>query len=304
MHNPWWRTALIFIAYALCASSFSLAKVALDYSTPLFLVGFRMLVAGLLLYLVCLASGLTQPIKRKDMPAFGAIVLFHIYGTYVLDLLSLQYLDAAISAFLFNLSPFITALLAYVVLRERITRKKWLGLCVGFSGIALALLGTPLNAAIGSGKWWPELLLLGAIVSSCIGWVFVKKLMIHDYSFMYINSLGMLGGGFLALLTSAYTENWYGAVPVVEWWPFLALTAALIVVCNCLFYNMYGYLLRYYSTTFLSFAGFTCPLFVVLFQFIFFGQWPDVLFWYSFAIVSLGLYIFYIDELRFAATRV
>lgn len=295
----WLSSVFLFALYALCAFSFTLAKEALLVASPLFFMGFRMTLAGLGLLLIAYFWGYLQKIAYKDLALWSAIILFHIYGAYVLDLISLSYLDSSVSALWFNVSPFVTALCAYLFLGEVMTYRKWTGLLLGFIGMSIGVIGLFGCSAIGSGLYWPEGLLLGAVVCSAAGWVILKKLMQKGYSFIFINSVGMIGGGILGLCTSAGVDNWYsiGSLPVTDWYAFLYTTIAIIIVSNGLFYNLYGYLLQRYSATLLSFAGFTCPLFAALFGYWRLHEVPTVGFWVSSAIVALGLYIFYSDEL-------
>jgi drug/metabolite transporter (DMT)-like permease len=65
-------------------------------------------------------------------------------------------------------------------------------------------------------------------------------------------------------------------------------------------YNLYGYLLRRFSATFMSFAGLTTPLFTALFGWIFLGEVASPAFYLSFSILSVGLLLFYQEELKVA----
>ena len=290
----------ILFMYALCASSFTISKAVLAYGAPIFFVAVRMMVAGLLLLGFLFFKGTLRTINKKDLLLFVPIVLFHIYFAYICDLWSLQYITSFKSSFFFNLSPFITALLSYVFFHERMTKNKWLGLLVGFIGLLPMLLkDVPMEEAFGSFLFisLPELVLLVAVASSCIGWITLKGLLGRGYSPLFINGVGMLVGGFLALITSFITEGWFATSPVYDLMPFLGLTAMIIIVCNFMFYNLYGYLLHSYTATFLSFAGFTCPLFAALFGFLFLGEQVTWHFYVAAAIVSIGLYLFYKEEL-------
>ena len=82
---------------------------------------------------------------------------------------------------------------------------------------------------------------------------------------------------------------------------FIQYTALMIVVANIAAYNLYGHLLHIYSPTLLSFFGFTTPLFTAVYGFIFLNEPISMAFIVSVGIVSLGLYLFYQDELRVAS---
>ncbi|OQA35574.1 MAG: S-adenosylmethionine/S-adenosylhomocysteine transporter [Candidatus Dependentiae bacterium ADurb.Bin331] len=293
---------LIIVLYALCASSFTLCKAVLLFSKPIFFVGVRMLCAGLLLLGGWMFYQRRLPrIHSSDRVKFAAIVLFHIYAAYVLDLWALQGLTSFKSSFFFNLSPFITALLSYYFFAERMTFKKTLGLIIGVVGFLPELIQhMPQEEQFGSFLFLslPEIAMLGAVTSSCLGWIVMRSLLqTNRYSPIEINGIGMLGGGLLALITSWFVEGFVPA-PVTQVWPFVALTAAIIIVVNGVFYNLYGWLLKEYTATFLSFAGFLCPLFAALFGVLFLHEQMTWTFFFSSAVVFVGLYLFYQEELR------
>jgi drug/metabolite transporter (DMT)-like permease len=291
----------ILLLYALCASSFTISKAVLAYSPPIFFVGVRMVAAGFLLcgYL-WLRDSLTF-IARKDWLLFLGIVFFHIYFAYIFDLWSLQYMTSFKSAFFFNLSPFITAIFSYFIFGELMTVKKYIGMIIGFIGFLPMLLQQASQEALWGellGVSWPEIVLFAGVVSSCLGWIIMRKLLKHhNYSPMFVNGVGMVFGGLLCLVTSYLCESWQGG-PVTNWVSFISLTSGIIIACNFMFYNFYGHLLRYYTATMLSFAGSTTSLFAALYGFLFLGETVTWHFFASSLIVSIGLYIFYQEELQ------
>ena len=131
----------VFFMYMLFASTFTLGKAALDYVDPMFFIGIRMIIAGILLLGYCYTSGYRfQRNFWKDWKLFLSIILFHIYVAYVLEFWSLQYVTSFKTCFFYNLSPFITALFSYISFSEKLTHKQWLGLTIGFVGFILVYL--------------------------------------------------------------------------------------------------------------------------------------------------------------------
>jgi drug/metabolite transporter (DMT)-like permease len=61
---------------------------------------------------------------------------------------------------------------------------------------------------------------------------------------------------------------------------------------------MYASLLKKYTATFMSFAGFIAPLFTALYGWAFLGEIITWHFYASSAIVFVGLFLFYKDELN------
>lgn len=292
---------LIVFLYALCASTFTICKALLDYVKPFFFIGIRMLIAGgILLAYSFWQNRSSFSIAKKDRWLFVQIILFHVYFAYILDLWSLQYITSSKSSFLYNLSPFLAALFSYFYFSEKMTMKKWLGLLIGFSGFLPEILLKSSTAPLSSSFLlsFPELVLLVAVASGVYGWITLRKLVKNgEYSPIVVNGIGMVGGGLLALITSFFVEGW-AVNPVMDFWPFAKLTALIILVGNILFYNFYGFLLTRYTATFLSFAGFTTPLFAALFGWLFLGEMVNWTFFLSIFVVCIGLYIFYQEELK------
>jgi drug/metabolite transporter (DMT)-like permease len=72
----------------------------------------------------------------------------------------------------------------------------------------------------------------------------------------------------------------------------------VVIVSNLLCHNLYGHLLRHYTATLLSFAGFLTPIFAALYEWMLRGTIITWHFYASCIIVFIGLYLFYQDELR------
>jgi len=291
---------LIFLLYAICASMFTISKYVLGFSQPIFFMAIRMIGAGIILggyYWFKNRSFMRQYITSSftDWFLFLQIIIFHVYLTYICDLCALTQLTSIESAFIYNLAPFLSALFSYFWFAETVTTKKWVGLFLGFSSLLPELITEPLNF---KHKLAPIFITIIAVISSSYGWVIVRKLVKDKlYSPLYVNSVGMFFGGLAALVTSVLSESWL-PTPVHNWVGFIQGTLLIIVIANIIFYNLYGFLLKKYTATFLSFAGFLCPVFTVIFGTLFLGEQVPTHFVLSGLLVFTGLFIFYHEELK------
>lgn len=312
----------VFLLYMFMASTFTFGKAALYYLQPFFFIALRMIGGGLLLlgYQYFFNRKHTK-IERKDWFLFAQIIAFHIYIGYIFEYWGMQYVSSSKTCLLYNLSPFITALIVYLLFNERLSIQKWIGLSVGFVGM-LPILYTQESAEaltqhIGIFSL-PEVSILLSVASTAYGWIVMHQLVKKHYSPILINGIGMLFGGIFALITSAYLEGWppklytpvqesgflikmlggcLGSTFFVSLAMALYYTLLLIIIGNVICYNLYGNLLKKYSATFLSFAGFTTPLFAALFGWLFFGEIIPWQFYVSVVAVFFGLWIFYRQEL-------
>lgn len=303
---------LVILLYLLFASTFTLGKAALSYVSPFLFIGIRMLLAGitLLTYYRYIAKQQVS-IKKSDYTLFVRIIIFHIFCAYTLEFWALQYVTSAKACLLYNLSPFITALLCYFLRNERLTFKQLCGLIIGFLGfIPILIAQTPLEQF-----GWHfgflssyEIALIFSVFSSAYGWMMVKNLIDRGYSLVFINGISMTGGGILAFFLSLIKEGLPRIKDVPIAVPEIAAivglsgeraimsgmyTIAIVIIANIIGYNLYGYLLSRYSATFLSFAGFMTPLYAALLGWIFLGEQVTWHFFATIILVMFGLYLFY-----------
>lgn len=293
---------LVILLYALFASVFTIAKTGLEYSQPFFLVGSRMFVAGLVMLAyqyVWQREAFT--FDRRHLWRIFRLALFNIYLTNAFEFWGLKYLTSFKTCFIYSLSPFVSAIFSYFLFSERMNLKKWCGLAIGFLGFLPILLNETSTEGEAGHFWflsWAEIAVMAAAVSSVYGWILLRQLVKENgYSPVMANGMSMLLGGAMSLMHSLAVEKWE-PTPVSQTWPFLECALLLIIISNLICYNLYGYLLRHYSATFISFAGFTTPLFTALFGWFYLGEvvtWP---FYLSAAIVFVGLATFYQEELK------
>jgi drug/metabolite transporter (DMT)-like permease len=292
----------ILLLYALFASVFTIAKTGLIYVQPFFLMGTRMLLAGgLLLSYQLFIKKQTLSLDRKTWCRLILLAIFNIYLTNAFEFWGLRYLTSFKTCFIYSLSPFLSALFSYFLFSEKLTSKKWMGLIVGFLGFVPILLSQTSDEEQTGQLFffsWAELSVMMAAICSVYGWILLKQLVSeHQLSPLMANGVSMLVGGALALGHSFAIEDWQ-PFPVTDYPIFLECTFLLILISNLICYNLYGSLLKSYSATFMSFAGFTTPLFTALFGWLVLGEivtWP---FYLSFIIVLLGLVLFDQEELK------
>lgn len=289
----------ILFLYALSASSLTIGRAILDHAQPFFFLATRMLcVGGFLLAFSYLKKQSIRSIHKDDRLAFFLMAVVHVFFAFGLELIALQSMQSNQVALLYNLSPFITAVCSYFYFSETITAKKIVGLVIGFCALLPDFFAHfQSDCAAGVAVSWAHLAMIGAVVATVYGWVTMRGLLNRGYAPSFINGVGMLGGGFLSLLTSLTCESW-SPVPVSNWSHFFYLTFMIALFNDVLFYNLYGRLLKRYTATFLSFAGFLLPFITAIFGMFFLGEFVTYRFIFSAIFVAIGLGIFYYEELK------
>ena len=162
----------------LWSTGFVGAKYGLPYAEPFTFLGYRLLVAGLLLGLLALAL---RSAGMAHRPQYGraAVVGLLLHAGYlggVFYAISLG-IPAGVAAVVVSLQPVLTAVLAARVLGEHPTRRQWLGLVLGVVGVALVV-GPGIAAADGPATGYSPAGLaacLVALASGTAGTVYQKR---------------------------------------------------------------------------------------------------------------------------------
>ena len=214
----------------------------------------------------------------------------------MLEFWALQKMASSKVILIYSITPFITAVLSYFLLSERLSKKKWGGMALGFCGLApiLVLQQNPIEGGELIRISTREIVLLFAAISAAYAWFDVKRLMQRNYTLFMINGVAMFVGGILALITSALVEG-ISPSPIFDFWPFLGWLLLLVFLSNIVFYNLFGWLLKRYTITFLTFAGFLNPTFGAFYGWFFLGEIITWHYFLSLGVIAMALYLFHCE---------
>lgn len=300
--NRFFNILLVFIMCALFASVFTLEKVALNYTSPLFLFGSRMFLAGILMLgIQYFLNSEKFYIKKKDLYSFVVLAILFVFVTNFLELISIKYMSSHKTCLLYMLSPFISAIISYFYLSDTLSLRKFIGITFGFIGLIPLIIEQINNESIEDVSFAflpiaPIACMLIAVTCSAFGWVQYKQLVHYrGYSSLMTNGVSMSIGGFIALIFSYFFEEW-NPFPISDMTLFLKYSVGLIIVSNFICYNMYALLLRNFSANFMSFATNTIPLFSAYFGWFFLEEKITFAFWFSIVVMSFGLFLFLKEE--------
>jgi drug/metabolite transporter (DMT)-like permease len=220
--------------------------------------------------------------------------IIHILIPYVTEFTALQSMSPSCSALIYNLTPFFSAFFSYIYFNELMTRQKWLGFLIGFSGIAWfihsqSVFCINLNIAY--------LLVLISVISGALGWIYVRKLVLQGYAPLLINGIAMLLGGLQSFALS-YAMEGSVSLPWGQMHSFSVWLAMIILLTNVVYYNLYAQLLKRYTVTLLSFMGCIIPLFTAFFDWMLLDIAVSSHFFVALLVAGFGVYLFYQEELR------
>jgi len=287
---------LIIILYIICASTFTFSKWGLIYSNPFFFASIRMILSSMMLLFYSFIKGYIKisNIKIYYIKDIIKLSIFQIYLTYATDAWSLKKISSIESSYIYNLSPFITALLCYILFNNRINKKQLLGISIAFLALTIGS-AKNYNCKLFYNAIDAKLITILSVIFSAYGWIIMQSI-IKYYNPILLNGMSMLIGGILLLITSLIFED--PAKNITNYEIFTKAMVGIILFSNILFYNLYGYLLKKYSATLLSFFGFLCPIFTSIFGEIFLSEKVCLKLKISFIFIVISLFIFYYEEIK------
>lgn len=191
-------TTLIALLFTLAAWSTTFAglRAVLRFYPvgPFILV--RWGIASLALGVYAVATRMRMP-EPRDLPRFALAGLLGFSAYQVALGFGQKGTSAGVAAFVTNLGPLFTALLAVALGREKPHRGLWAGLAVCMSGMAVMATGK------GAGGLTPSALLVALAAACFAGYVLVSKPLLARYSPMQVTAFAI----------------WFGTIPFLVFAP-------------------------------------------------------------------------------------
>ena len=231
--NPAVFATLAGLFIFLWASGFVAAKYGLPYAEPFTLMAARFVVGSAILVPACLILKAAWP---KSLKA-AAHILLAGFGVQTVYLIGVYYgiwfgVSTGITALVVGLQPLLTGVLAGFVLRETVTGRNWLGLVLGFFGLALVVWDRVVSP---EDAWWGLVILLMGLGGITAGTLYQKK---YCGTFdvrtgvALQNVMSCIVMLVLAGLFETMRINWTGAFVFAVLWSAIGLSVFAI----CLYY--------------------------------------------------------------------
>ncbi|MDO6527010.1 DMT family transporter [Motilimonas sp. 1_MG-2023] len=239
----------------LWGSQFIFMHQALIAFPPLVVAASRALCGFVTLVLVCRILGLKS--EKFNWLVYMSIALLDATLPFVLVAWGQQYVDSAVAAVTMGTIPFMTLLLAPLVLKsEKISLWGMISVALGFAGIVV-LFAPQLAAA--SSLLWPILAILFGAACFALGMLMIKRFASEAPLLVARNILACAA---LQLSVLALVTQDFGAI-VPETNAILSLLT-LGIFCTGLVYFLFMALIQLSGPTFASFSNYLVPLFGML----------------------------------------
>ena len=251
----------VLLMYAFLALTFIVSKDLLATIDPYLMIVIRMLGCSIIFGVYALFSHAVKPFSCAYSIAFIVLGFFNVYAANTLQLIGLEYIDSVNASLWYNCIPFVIALLDYCVYKTRISKTKIVALFLGWFGFVPLIIGQ--NACVGNYLYGALLFVSSACAMGLSALLMEKNKAVDAYPLSLTNALSMGFGSLCAYVHYALVHQSPIAWDVLSSNMFML---ALLIGATAMCAGLYIYFVKKHSALLVTFAGFSLPLFSVIFE--------------------------------------
>ena len=263
-------------------SGFIATKIGIQYAAPFTFLSLRFAFGLLCLIPLVLWLKPAWPQSRRE---WGHVIVagllmhaIHLSGSHYAQYLGMS---AGIAAVILALQPLATAIIAIGWFGERPRRVQWIGIALGFAGVALIVWHKIDIRAVSAGSL---IAVVTGLISLTVGTLYQRR---------YCPTVDLRSGALIQFATSLLV-----LLPLsfafedarVQWsWPLLGSIAFLVVLASILGVNALHTLMRRGEATRVTSMMYLPPIFAVGMEYLVFNVVPTALSIAGIGIVSVGV---------------
>lgn len=268
----------------LWSSAFGVAKLAMADCPPLLLLTMRFLLAGLLMLGAAVICGVPLRLGRRNLAVFAALGIANQAVYLGLGYVGMRSISSGLAAIIISANPVLTAVLAALLLDERMNLRKVAGLVLGVGGVAFIVQ----SRLAGGAEHLGGILFSIAALVSLVGGTILFKRFAPSGGLWVGNGVQSLSAG-VALAPIAFTVE--GVGDVVPSWRLLAAFTYLVLLVSVFGYLLWFHLLTVSGATAASAYHFLMPPLGILFGWLLLGERVEMLDLVGILPVALGIYL-------------
>lgn len=291
------KPILVVVIATLCCvlwgSAFPCVKIGYNYFnigsddvfSQMLFAGVRFLIAGILI--VAFGSITEKKLllpSKSSLPSIGVLSLTQTIIQYVFFYIALANTSGVNSSIINGSNNFFAIIIAFFLLREKLSVKKIVGCLLGFGGVILASIS---QGTVGGFNMLGEGFMIISAISCALSNVLLKKfsqkhnpLILSGYQFIFGSIVMIIIGVSLGGRLTAI--NPYGILILI----YLALL-------SCITYTIWSLLLKYNGVAKISIFGFITPVAGSIMSALFLGEYQlfDWKYLVALILVALGIFI-------------
>ena len=279
------RLALMVVGFCLLwSSAFAVGKMAIADCPPLIFLAVRFLTAGVLMLGIASLSGVPWTLSKRDVAVFAALGVANQALYLGIGFIGLKTVSAGLAALIISANPIVAAVLAVLLLGERMTWRKVVGLLLGLGGVAFVVQS---RLTLGTDQFGGIVLCVIALLSFVIGTI-LFKLYAPRQGLWIGNGVQSLAAGIATLPFAAGFESISDVVPTTR---LIIAFAYSVLVVSVFAYLLWFRILTVSGATAASSYHFLIPPLGMLFGWLLLGEHLEPADLVGIVPVALGIYL-------------
>ncbi len=189
------RHSYIIYSFALLSMlfwglSFVWFKIVITIYEPITIIFLRLVISSIFLFCLLAMLHQFQKIKPSDYKSFLILALFQPFFYFLGESYGLKFVSSTISSVIISTIPLFSPLVAYLTIKEKVSRSSLIGIIISFIGLLFMLINKDLSLNASS----KGIMLLFFAVFSALGYSVIIKNLAHKYSALtiitYQNTIG------------------------------------------------------------------------------------------------------------------
>jgi len=212
--KPVYTYILVILSMLFWGMSFVWSKIVLNYYDPITTVLLRLIISSAIMFLGLWLFKRLQKIKPEDYKLFLLSALFNPFLYFLGENYGLKNSSPTVTAVIIATIPVFTPIVAYFILKERLTKLNIFGLVISFFGVLFMLVNRDYSlSASPEGIAWLSMAVFSAVIYS----IFLKKLAVKYDAFIIIATQNLIGAIFFLPLFFIFDyQNFIQVVPTFE----------------------------------------------------------------------------------------
>ncbi|MDP4239221.1 MAG: DMT family transporter [Bacteroidota bacterium] len=284
----------IVLAMVFWSFSFIWTRVAIHSFQPMTLITLRLLIASILMFIVSKSTGKFQRLRRKDFKWFVLLAFFEPYLYYVGETYGLTTVESTLASVIVSTIPLFAPVLAFVVLRERISWATICGIIVSLVGVFFVIYEP--GGGFSANPWGVALLFLAVFAAICYATV-LRKIPTYYSTLNVIFYQSLLG---LIFFIPTFFLADYSAIHSIQVTrESLVALFMLSVFASVIAFVLFAGAVRQVGVNRTNVFVNLIPVFTAIFSWLILDELLTVSKWIGISVVVIGLFVSQMGKLKF-----
>ncbi|GGK01062.1 membrane protein [Lentibacillus kapialis] len=205
---------LLLLVMLMWGLNVSAIKVLVDAIDPMLLTAFRVMTAGVAVLIICAVMGIFRMPYKHEWLIIFYISIFNVMLHHSLVAIGLEMTSGINGSLILGMNPLITVMMAFIILRQRMSWLRVFGFMLGFVGVVVTTMtGTGELTGVSLGD---VIVFIGVLVQG-FSFVLISKLKPTFDARLATGYMLVIGAVFIFLASQTFEPGIQEIIHLVDW---------------------------------------------------------------------------------------